>query len=155
MAKTFILVASENVPVVDIDNTIFVQAVLFGLLILVLKYLLFDPWLAARDRRAARIGGAIEEAGELREAAAERQADYAARLARARDSAMTIRSDRRKRAEEREAELVGEARAVAAQSLDETKGKIEAEIEAARGDLGDRIDALANDITQRVLGRPA
>ncbi len=155
MPTSLLLVASETIPVVDIDNTVFIQGALFLLLMVVLKFLLFDPWLATRDRRAARIGGAIEEASQLREAAAERQGDYDARLVKARDEAMSLRSEHRRGAEERETEIVSAARGAASESLDQTKAKIAKDVDAARGDLASRVESLATDITTRVLGRPA
>jgi F-type H+-transporting ATPase subunit b len=149
------LVASESLPVVDLDNTIFLQALLFLLLFLVLNVVLFKPWLEVKERRAKRIGGALEDAAELRERATASGAEYAARLASARDQAMTIRSDRRREAEGKETEIVGAARLEAAASLDQRKQAIGLEVDQARADLGTRVDSLATDITTRVLGRPA
>ncbi len=149
------LLASESLPVVDVDNTIFLQALLFLLLFFVLNFVLFKPWLEVKERRAKRIGGALEDAAELRERAAASEADYSARLARARDQAMTIRSDRRREAEDQEAELVGAARREAAESLETRKQELGREVEQARAELGARVDSLAVDITTQVLGRPA
>jgi F-type H+-transporting ATPase subunit b len=145
--------AIEAIPVVDIDNTIFIQGALFLVLIFILKPLLFEPWLAARDRRAQRIGGAIEEATLMREQASEKSVEYEARLRRAKDEAIGFRSERRKLAEAEEATLVASARQAAGQSLDATKTKISADIDQARTELQDRVDSLAADVTKQVLGR--
>lgn len=147
--------ASESLPVVDIDNTIFLQALLFLLLLAVLNFVLFKPWLEIKERRAKRIGGALEDAAELRERATATELEYAARLAKARDQAMTIRSDRRREAEEQEAEIVNGARRDASASLDSRKQTLAREVEQARSELGDRVDSLARDITAQVLGRSA
>lgn len=147
--------ASESLPVVDIDNTIFLQALLFLLLLVVLNFVLFQPWLEVKERRAKRIGGALADAGELRERASAAELDYATRLAKARDEAMTIRSDRRRQADEQEATIVGDARREAAAALDARKQTLASEVEQARTELGGRVDALARDITSQVLGRPA
>jgi F-type H+-transporting ATPase subunit b len=144
---------SEAIPVVDIDNTIFIQGALFLVLIFILEPLLFKPWLAARDRRAQRIGGALEEAALMREQATEKSVEYDARLRRANDEAMTLRSDRRKVAEAEEATLVTSARTEASEALDATKARIAADIEQARTELRDRVDSLASDVTKQVLGR--
>jgi F-type H+-transporting ATPase subunit b len=147
--------ALESLPVVDIDNTVFLQGLLFLFLLVVLNFVLFQPWLEIKDRRAKRIGGALEDAAELRERATATEADYAARLAKARDEAMTIRSERRREADEKEAAIVGDARREAAASLDARKQALTREVERARGELGGRVDSLARDITSQVLGRPA
>ncbi len=149
------LLASGSLPVVDIDNTIFLQALLFLFLFVVLNFVLFKPWLEVRERRAKRIGGALEDAAELRERATASEAEYATRLAKARDQAMTIRSDRRREAEDKEATIVGDARREAAAALDARKQTLTQEVEQARGELGSRVDSLAADITSQVLGRPA
>lgn len=146
---------ASELPVVDIDNTIFLQGLLFLFLLAVLNVLLFKPWLEIRERRAKRIGGALEDAAELRERAAASEADYAARLVKARDEAMTIRSDRRREADEREAAIIGDARREAAVSLDARKQMLAGEVEQARSELGERVESLARDITSQVLGRPA
>lgn len=149
------LLGSESLPVVDLDNTVFLQALLFLFLFVVLNFVLFKPWLEVKERRAKRIGGAIEDAAELRERATASEAEYALRLATARDQAMTIRSDRRREAEDQEAEIVGIARRAAATNLDARKQSIAVEVEQARTELSSRVDSLATDITTQVLGRSA
>lgn len=150
-----IALASESLPVVDIDNTIFLQALLFLLLLVVLNFVLFQPWLEVKERRAKRIGGAMKDASELRERAAASELDYVARLAKARDEAMTIRSDRRREADEQESTIVNDARREAAATLDARKDVLTREVEQARTELSGRVDSLARDITSQVLGRPA
>ncbi|HVH99238.1 MAG TPA: ATP synthase F0 subunit B [Enhygromyxa sp.] len=150
-----IALASESLPVVDIDNTIFLQALLFLFLLVVLNFVLFQPWLEVKERRAKRIGGALEDAAELRERATATERDYVARLAKARDEAMTIRSDRRREADEQEAAIVGDARREAAASLDARKAVLSREVEQARAELSGRVDSLAQNITSQVLGRSA
>lgn len=153
MHRALLLLAFEAIPVVDIDNTIFIQGAIFLVLIVILKPLLFDPWLAARDRRTQRISGAHEEAAVLLEQAGEKSLEYDNRLRRARDEAISLRSDRRKLAEAEEASLVGSARREASEALDATKIKIAGEIDQARTELQSRVDSLAADVTKQVLGR--
>lgn len=150
-----IALALESLPVVDIDNTLFLQALLFLFLLAVLNFVLFQPWLAVKERRTKRIGGAVEDAAELRERASAAERDYASRLAKARDEAMSIRSDRRRQADDAEASIVGDARREAAASLDARKQALSREVEQARTELGERVDSLARDITSQVLGRTA
>lgn len=145
--------AFEAIPVVDIDNTIFIQGALFLVLIVILKPLIFDPWLAARARRAQRIGGALEEAALMREQAREKSVEYDARLRRAKDEAIRLRSERRKQSEAEETTLVTSARQDASAALDVTKAKLTIDIEQARTELQDRVDSLASDVTKQVLGR--
>lgn len=155
MTITALLVASESLPVVDIDNTIFLQAILFLLLFLVLNSLLFKPWLEVKARRAQQIGGALSDATKLRGQAEEIGLDYQRRLTKARDDAMTLRSDRRREAEVEEAQIVGVARTKANSALEARKLTLAQETEQARGELGGRVGALASEISQQILGRSA
>lgn len=147
--------ASESLPVVDIDNTIFLQAILFLILFLVLNTFLFKPWLEVRERRAKLIGGAVTEAQLLRTRARDASSEYEQRLATAREQAIVDRSDSRRAAEAEETTIVGTARREATAELDAYKRTLEQQAEAARAELGGRIDALAGDITKQILGRSA
>lgn len=155
MTNTALLAASESLPVVDVDNTIFLQAILFLFLFVVLHFLLFKPWLEVKERRAKRIGGALEQADTLRASARESEAEYMQRLAKARDEAISLRSDHRRRAEHEEADIVGVARREAASELEARKLVLAKQTEVARAELGGRVDSLADDIAQQILGRPA
>ncbi|KIG12306.1 ATP synthase F0 sector subunit b [Enhygromyxa salina] len=155
MTNTALLVASESLPVVDIDNTIFLQAILFLLLFVVLNSLLFKPWLEVKARRAQQIGGALADATQLRTQAEQSGQEYEQRLAKARDEAMELRSDRRREAELEEAKIVGAARAEANQALDARKQALAQQTEQARGELGGQVSSLANEIAQQILGRSA
>ena len=155
MTNTALLVASESLPVVDIDNTVFLQGILFLGLFVVLHFLLFKPWLEVKERRAAKIGGAFTEADELRARANAAEAEYEERLAKVHDEALGIRSDRRRDAEAEEAEIVGAARREAMEGLDARKLEIAEAAEQARRELGARVENLANDITKKILGRTA
>lgn len=155
MTISALLAASESLPVVDIDNTIFLQAILFLALFLILQALLFKPWLEIRERRTQRIGGAFADAETLRQQADEAMVSYESRLARAREQAIVSRSDSRRAAEQAEAELVAVARSQAAEQLDARKRELASQTETARAELQGRVDALAGDITQQILGRSA
>jgi F-type H+-transporting ATPase subunit b len=147
--------ASESSPVVDIDNTVFLQAILFLFLFLVLNAFLFKPWLEVRERRAKKIGGAVSEAQSLRTRASDAASEYEQRLAAAREQAIVARSDSRRAAEAEETVIVGTARREATAELDAYKRTLEQQAGDARTELGGRIDALAGDITKQILGRSA
>lgn len=140
-------------PVVDIDATIFVQGGIFIALVLVLKPVLFTPWLEAQAKRVASIDGAFDKASSLRTEADELSSDYDAKLAAARDEALTMRSHMRREEEATQAKTLATARANAGKELEENRARIAAETDKAREALGGKVDELANQITQKVLGR--
>ncbi len=71
-------------PLIDVDGTLFVQFGLFVIMLIVLSRFLFRPYLKMRDARHKGIEGAREEASSMQERARETNADYDAKLTKAR-----------------------------------------------------------------------
>jgi F-type H+-transporting ATPase subunit b len=140
-------------PVVDLDGTIFVQGGLFLLMVVLLRPLLFRPWLELQDRREQAIGGATRAAEELRREAAGAGSDYDARLADARARAADRRASARREQEGERAKATAAVRAEAERDLDAARTRLRAEAEAARGQLVARVDELANQVVAKILGR--
>ncbi len=140
-------------PVVDIDATIFIQGGIFLALVFVLKPVLFNPWLEAQAKRLTSIDGAFAKAKSLRAEADELSADYDAKLAAARDEALTMRSHMRRDEETAQAKTLAEARNKASKELDDNRARLASQAEEAREALGGKVDELANSITEKVLGR--
>jgi len=147
-------VLAAAAPVVDIDGTLIVQGVIFLLLVAILGRLLFRPWLETQARRADSIGGALKEADRMRAKADKLDSEYETRLAAAREDANLIRSTAYREEEARQAERVADTRAEAARELEATRERIARESESARAGMRARIDELAAQIAQRLLGRP-
>ncbi|MEM6994719.1 MAG: hypothetical protein AAF721_29670 [Myxococcota bacterium] len=147
------LLASESIPVIDIDGTLFIQGGLFIALALVLHPLLFKPWLAAQARRAEAIDGALAKAKTLLQDADALVGDYEKGLDDARSNAIDERAGRRRGVEAEQAAKVAETRQGAMKTLDEDRARIAAEAEAARSGLATEVGNLANTIAARLLGR--
>jgi len=147
--------ASESLPVVDIDNTIFLQAILFLILFLILNTFLFKPWLEVQARRTQSISGALEKAEQMQLDASAKGDEYDAKLRAARDEAMGLRSDQRKQGEKEAAAQLSEARDEARKSLEAARARIDEEASLARTSLSGRVDELARDIVSKILGRAA
>lgn len=142
-------------PVIDFDNTAFIQLGIFLILIPMLHYMLFKPWLAVQARRAERIDGALETSAKMQREARELGDEYDTRLSRAKDEALEMRSLRRRTGEKEHADQVADARIKAREQLDEARVRIKGEADEAREALGGRVDELAQEITAKVLGRTA
>lgn len=142
-------------PVVDIDGTLFVQGGIFLALVVILKPLLFTPWLEAQRRRTESIDGALAKAKALRADADTLVDDYDTRLAGARDRALEMRSKVRRDEEASQAKTLAEKRTEASASLDRERERLQREAEQARGALAGRVDDLATQIATKVLGRPS
>lgn len=140
-------------PVVDIDGTFFVQGGLFLLLVVILKPLLFTPWLEAQARKRDAVEGSLQRATEAEAKSQVLVSEYDQRLDAARDKAHGVRSDARREEEASKAAKLAAARDQAQAHLSAERARIETEGQTARKELDARVDALAGDIANRLLGR--
>lgn len=138
---------------IDFDKTFVLQMIIFAGLILALKPLLFDPVLAVFEEREKRTDGAKAEARSMQEEAGELLRRYEKELEKVSQVAAQERDRARSETSKLEAEILGEARKVAARIVEEGRKKLESEISSARFDLGRQSEQVAREIAQRVLGR--
>ncbi len=147
-------VAEEKTPpVIDIDGTIFIQFVLFVAAYIILKHLLFVPYLEMRKLRTAGIQGVQEKAAEMMRRGKELGEDYDRRIKEARGRSDEERLRLRGEGLDRERQVLGEARGVAQERLLQTRGQIAAQAGAASADLARQAQPLARQIASKILGR--
>ncbi|HEY5938012.1 MAG TPA: ATP synthase F0 subunit B [Kofleriaceae bacterium] len=140
-------------PLIDIDLTAVVQFVLFLFTYFVANKLLFQPYLALRERRKAGIDGARAEAERMTATADAKLADYEKSLAVARDRANEEGRKVRLEAANHEREVTDKAKTTAQKSIDEAMAKMRQETEAASKELMPKADAIARSIASKLLGR--
>jgi F-type H+-transporting ATPase subunit b len=140
-------------PLIDIDLTVLVQFGLFLLLFLVANKLLFQPYLALRERRKAGIDGARAEAERMTAQADAKLADYEKQLASARNRANEEGRKVRAEATSHEKDVTDKARGETQKSIDEATTKMKQETEAARLQLLPQANTLAKQIASKLLGR--
>ncbi len=140
-------------PLIDIDLTVLVQFGLFLLLFLVANKLLFQPYLALRERRKAGIDGARGEAERMSAQADAKLADYEKQLASARNRANDEGRKVRAEATTHEKDVTDKARAEAQKAIDEATAKMKQETEAARLQLLPQANTLAKQIASKLLNR--
>lgn len=145
--------AASALPVVDLDGTMWIQGGLFVTLIFILNPLLFQPWLAAQARRSKSIEGALADAQELEAKARLLGDDYDRKRDQARDAAHADRSQQRRAQEAETAEKLAGIRDEANAGLEAERKRIADEADKARTALQGRVDELAKDIANKLLGR--
>ena len=145
--------AGDSHPLIDIDLTVLIQAVLFAVMFFVGNKLLFQPYRRLRERRIAGIDGARAEAERMSAEADGKLADYEAKLSRARASAGEEQRKVRAEAAAHEREVTDRGRATAQQAMDEATARVKAETASARKDLAPQADAIARRMVKRILGR--
>lgn len=147
------LVAMAGGVNLDFDNTVILQAVLFTVLLLVLKPLLFDPMLRVFALREERTEGERAVARQLQERAGDLLTQYEKELARVTQTAVEERERLRVETARLEGEILREAREVTTRIIDDGRRRIEQEVNAIRFELGRESERTAELIVTRVLGQ--
>jgi F-type H+-transporting ATPase subunit b len=138
---------------VDLDATFVVQIVLFVVLLLILKPLLFDPMMRLFEEREERIDRTIEKARKTDEASAKALAKYEAILAKAREAGSAERDQLRAQGAKKEAEVTAQVRSQTAATVEQGRAAIAHETKEARTKLQAEAAGLGRAIASRVLGR--
>jgi F-type H+-transporting ATPase subunit b len=138
---------------VDFDLTVLGQVVLFLILLVVLKPMLFDPMLHLFEERERRIDGAKLLARKIDEKSATALTTYETEMAKARASANAERDKLRGEGLKQESEILARVRAATAQTLEEGRKKMQEEVTRARASLQGEAGSIAKELATRVLGR--
>ena len=140
---------------ISIDSSFLIQIVSFLILWAVLKRLLFDPMLHVLEERERRTDGNLKAAEELREQAAALRSQHDTSIHAVRRSVSEKTEESRKAALAEERQIIAAARDAAAATLNSTRAEIAAQIENARQRLTGQAADLAQQLTEKVLGRTA
>ncbi|HEY8079503.1 MAG TPA: H(+)-transporting ATPase [Labilithrix sp.] len=144
---------SEAAVNVDVDGTLFVQLVLFVVLLVVLKPLLFDPMMKLFEEREKRIEGTRRKATKEDEKSAKALAEYERICNAAREAGAKERDTIRAGGLKQEAEILGKVRAETLASVEAGRTTIGQEASTARMALRQEAVALGRALASRVLGR--
>ena len=146
-------VAAGNVPLIDIDGTVFIQLALFAVMFFAANKLLFQPYLRLREKRIAGIDGARSEAERMSAEAEGKLAEYETKLAGARAKAAEEQRKIRGEAAAHEREVTDKARTTAQQSLDAASAAVRRETDVARAELVPQAQLIARRMAKQLLGR--
>lgn len=138
---------------VDFDLTFILQMLLFMVLVVALKPLLFDPILRVFEERERRTDGARDEAREMQREAGELLVKYEAELRRISQAAAEERDRIRTDTSRLEAQILSEAREASTHLIEHGRRQIGDQVDKIRFELGKRSADLARDIATQVLGR--
>lgn len=138
---------------VDIDSTLFIQLVLFLLLIWILNQVLYKPLLRIMDRRKEILDKAQEEVKTVQETIDRRVAEYEEKIRAAKMEAMGQKGDLAKEGAEAAKVITDKAKAEIAEMMGEFQAKLEKELAAAREILRNQSIRISSEIAEKVLGR--
>jgi len=138
---------------VNIDSTLFIQLVLFLLLIWILNQVLYKPLLRIMDRRKEILDKAQEEVKTVQETIDRRVAEYEEKIRAAKMEAMGQKGDLAKEGAEAAKAITDKAKAEIAAMMGEFQAKLEKELAAAREVLRNQSIRISSEIAEKVLGR--
>ncbi len=129
----------------------FVTGINIFILFFALSYMLFNPVREVLEKRRQRIAGELKNAADDKEAARAMKEEYEARLLEVKKEAEEILEDARKRAKQREAEIITEAREEADRIVTRGSREVELERKKALDDMKDQIISIASVMAGKVV----
>ncbi len=138
---------------INLDIAFVIQAINFGILLLLLNILLYRPIRKVLSERQGELAGAKEKVAEVDREVQEKIALYEARLREVKAAASGDRDVLKKEAQGEEAAILEKARKEPTDSLSTIKNKVAKEAADARETLREQARALSLEICEKVLGR--
>lgn len=143
--------ASEGGGFINLDWSLLIQAVNFGLLLFVLWRFLYRPFLAKLEERSHAIKKSLSEA-QAAQAEAERQREeHRKQLQAAYAEAQSIRDAALKDAGEEQRRLVEAARAEADRLVEGARAEIQQDVRRAKQELRSEVGDLAVSVAERLI----
>ena len=138
---------------IEINWTIFLQAAIFAVLLVVLNSVLFRPLRDVFQRRTESIDGSVRRAKELEGQINEKMTRYQERLQEAKLNGAQEKAALRQEAMLEEGKILSAAHESASVHVQAIRGKVRDEAESAREALKGEARGLASAIASKVWGR--
>ncbi len=120
---------------------------------IILRSLLFKPYLEMRAQRRRKIEGAEQDAEQMQRRAAQLDTEYQQRFAKARATAEEERTRLQAEGRAREGELLAQAREKSHARLQTTRQQLATQVAAVQAELQQRAEPLAHQLASKLLGR--
>lgn len=131
-------------------NTL-LQIVVTIILFLVLRHFLFKPMTAFMEKRSNTVSNELEEAKKQNQAALDLKQSYEKKLAEAKNEALNIVEEGRKRGHEIQDEIVSEAKEKADALLHRAKEEVAREKEKAKDEMKQEIVHLSVAMASKII----
>lgn len=138
---------------ISLDSTLFVQMFLFGLLIVILNFMLYKPLLAIIEKRKKRLEESDEEIKRLNLTVEQKAAEYEEKLRLAKQDALSQKNDILKEASDQAKAIIDERRGKIPAMLAQFQEQVAQEVGAARQILKNQSQKISAEIAEKVLGR--
>lgn len=138
---------------IELNTAFFVQLINFCLLVVILNVFLFKPIRKVLAERRQVMETSRSTTESVDQEVREKMASYEARLHEAKAEAALRKADALKQAWAEESALLEKARAQAAATLSSIRDEVARESVEAKELLKKQVEALSDDICQKILGR--
>jgi F-type H+-transporting ATPase subunit b len=146
----FLLVFAESIQLFP-DGTIFLHIALILIMIWILNRTFFRPISNLLESREKHRGSHGSEAEAIRSDVNEKESKYKKELLAARSEGYSLIEKERSAAVKARTAKIAEAKAATAQSLSDSKQRIDSETAEARAIIEKEADALAEKISSNIL----
>lgn len=138
---------------IELNLAFVIQVINFGILAIMLNFLLFRPVRKVLADRRLVIESAREKTVTVDHEVQKKMALYESRLQQAKAEASQARAEALKQAHDEESALLERARLEAVWSLEKIREQVATEADDARGALRKSAQTLSGDICEKILGR--
>lgn len=136
---------------INLDKSLIVQALNFLLLLFILWWLLYRPFVAKLEERTQAIKKSLEDAQAERAEAQRQQEEYRARLEAAHAEAQALREAALRDAAEEQRRIVEAARQEAARIVERGRAEIAQDVRRAKEELRREAGELAVAVAERLI----
>lgn len=133
--------------------TVFIQAANFIILVFILNIVLYRPIRNILIQRKEKVQGLTQNVENATSDLTEKEATYASGIREARKKGLMEKDVLVNAATDEEKKIIDKINAEALAELNAVKGKVAKEADAARDALLKEVDAFANEIGVKILGR--
>lgn len=137
----------------QLNESMFVIAAIFLVLIVVLNSLVFKPLMSILDERQKKIEEGEEAAAQAQKTVEESLAAYKAEKAKARQEAQSKRQAMLAEVEQTRSEMVDKAKVAARAEIEKCGADVEDQVTKARASLEQETRGLADQIAATILSR--
>jgi F-type H+-transporting ATPase subunit b len=138
---------------ISLDFTIVLQILIFVILWLILKNLLFQPYIALLDERQQKTAGARDRSDILEHESDRLRMQYEEGIAKAQAAGYAAKDLIVQRARQERESILGQAREEAAGFLERARAEIQRELAQERGLLIQEAHGVAQEMAAKILGR--
>ncbi len=145
--------ASEGGGFINLDRSMLIQALNFGLLLAILWRLLYRPFMAKLEERSQAIKKSLAEAQAAQAEAVRQREEHRKQLEAAYAEAQSIRGAAVQEAAVEQRRLVEAARAEAGRLVEAARVEIEQDVRRAKQELRREVGDLAVSVAERLVRR--